>query len=176
MRMMTRTRMTITDIALMGVMTALLEVSVHVMAPLPNVEPVTLLVILFTLFFGKKVFYVLAAYLLFEGSFYGFGLWWISYVYIWPLLALLTLLFRKNESVWFWSLLSGGYGLFFGALCSLPYFLIGGPAAAFTWWVAGIPYDLIHAISNTVLCLVLFIPLNRALKQLNRSRQHLLTR
>lgn len=159
-------KLTVREIALMGVMTAMLEVAVHIMAPLPNVEPVTLLVILYSLFFGPKVFYILAAYLLFEGCWYGFGLWWIMYTYIWPLLAILTCIFRKKDSLWFWCLLSGSFGLFFGALSSIPYFFIGGPAAAFAYWVAGIPFDLIHCVSNAVLCLVLFVPLNHILKQL----------
>ena len=84
----TVSRFTIRDLALMGAMTCLLIVSVHALAPLPNVEPVTLLVILFTLFWGKRVAYILTAYLLLEGCFYGFGLWWVMYAYLWPLLAL----------------------------------------------------------------------------------------
>ena len=162
----TVSRLTIRDLALMGAMTCLLIVSVYALAPLPNVEPVTLLVILFTLFWEKRVAYILTAYLLLEGCFYGFGLWWVMYAYLWPLLALLTFLCRRQKSVWFWSLLSGAYGLFFGALCSIPYFLIGGPSMAFTWWVAGIPYDLVHCLSNGILCMVLFRPLNHVLNRL----------
>lgn len=161
--------LTIKETAIMGTMTAMLEVSVHMMASLPNVEPVTLLIILYTLFFRKKVVYILAAYLIFEGCWYGFGLWWFTYAYIWPLLALITYIFRRQKSVWFWSTVSAAFGLLFGALCSIPYFFIGGPAAAFTWWVAGIPYDLIHSASNGVLCMVLFAPLNRALQQINKT-------
>lgn len=156
-------RLTVREIALMGAMTALLEASVHIMAPLPNIEPVTLLIILYTLFLEKKVIYVLAAYLLLEGCFYGFGIWWIMYSYIWPFLALLTYLFRRKKSLWFWCILSGAFGLLFGSLCSLAYLFTGGAYAAFTWWVSGIPYDLIHCASNIVLCLVLFTPLKNVL-------------
>lgn len=159
-------KLTVKEVALMGIMTAMLEVSVHVMAPLPNVEPVTLLIILYTLFLGKKVFYVLAAYLFFEGCFYSFGIWWAMYAYIWPLLSFVTWVFRKKESVWFWSLLAGAFGLFFGALCSIAWFFAGGAAAAFSWWIAGIPYDLIHCVSNIILCLILLPPLRRALARL----------
>lgn len=163
-------KLTIQEIALMGIMTALLEVAVHAMAVLPNVEPVTLLIILYTIFFGKKVVYILAAYLFFEGCWYGFGLWWVMYAYVWPLLAFLTYLFRKNKSAWFWSVFSGAFGLFYGALCSIPYFFIGGPAMAFAWWVSGIPFDLLHCVSNALLCMVLFVPLQRVLKQLKQQK------
>ena len=159
-------KLTIKELAILGVMTTLLIVSVHALAPLPNVEPVTVLVILFTLSRGKRAGYILAAYLLLEGCWYGFGLWWIMYAYIWPFLALLTWLLRRQQSVWFWSLLASAFGLFFGAMCSIPYLFIGGPSMAFTWWVAGIPYDLIHCLSNGILCMVLFHPLNRVLERL----------
>jgi energy-coupling factor transport system substrate-specific component len=163
--MSTKKKLTTRDIAVMGIMIAVLEASVHAMAPLPNVEPVTLLFILYTLFLGKKVVYILAAYLLLEGCFYGFGLWWIMYLYVWPLLTFLTYLFRKQQSVWFFAIFSGVFGLFFGALCSIPYFFIGGISTAFAWWVSGIPFDLIHCVSNFLLCMVLFQPLRYVLSK-----------
>lgn len=163
--MTTKHKLTTREIAVMGLMVAVLEASVHAMAAIPNVEPVTLLLMLFTLFLGKRVIYVLAAYLLLEGCFYGFGLWWIMYLYIWPLLTFLTYLLRRQRSVWIFASLSGLFGLFFGALCSIPYLFIGGISGAFAWWVAGIPFDLIHCVSNFLLCLVLFLPLRRCLER-----------
>ena len=162
---MTKTNLTVKEIALMGVMIALLVVSVHIMAPLPNIEPVTLLVILYTLFFGKKVVYILASYILLEGCWYGFGIWWVMYLYAWPLLSFLTYLLRKKKSVWCFAILAGAFGLFYGALCSIPYFIVSGPAAGFGWWIAGIPYDIIHCVSNFIICLVLFRPLNYVLQR-----------
>ena len=67
------------------------------------------------------------------------------YLYIWPLLALLAHLFQKREESWFWAVLTGAYGLFFGALCALPYLVICTAwHAALVWWVAGIPHDITH--------------------------------
>jgi energy-coupling factor transport system substrate-specific component len=158
-------KLTTREIAVMGLMIAVLEASVHAMAAIPNVEPVTLLLMLYTLFLGKKVVFVIAAYLLLEGCFYGFGLWWIMYVYIWPLLAFLTYRLRRQRSVWAFAILAGLFGLFFGALCSIPYLFTGGVAGAFAWWVSGIPFDLIHCVSNFVLCLILFQPLRHCLER-----------
>lgn len=166
---MAEAKLTVKEIAVMGVMIAVLMVSVHIMAPLPNIEPVTLLVMLYTLFFGKKTAYILAAYILLEGCWYGFGIWWVMYLYVWPLLAVLTYLLRKKESVFVYATLAGAFGLFYGALCAIPYLFVGGPATAFAWWVAGVPYDLIHCISNVIICLVLFRPLNAVLKRLRRE-------
>lgn len=166
-----RTKITTKDIALTGVMIATLEAAKLALSFVPNVELVTLLIILYTLVFGKRVFYAIAAFVLLEGCLYGFGIWWVMYLYIWPLLAFLTLLFRKQQSVWFWSIFAGGYGLIFGALCAVPYFFLGGWHAAMTWWVAGIPYDLIHCVSNVILCGILFCPLYHVLRKLQNQLQ-----
>ncbi len=155
------------DIALMGMMIATLEVAKYALSFLPNVELVTLLIILYTLYFGNKMPYVLAAFVFLEGCWYGFGFWWIMYLYVWPLLAGITYLLRRQRSVWVFSILSGAFGLMFGALCSLVYLFVGGPAAAFTWWVAGIPYDLIHGVSNFILCSILFYPLRGVLEKIS---------
>lgn len=166
-----RTKITTKDIALTGVMIATLEAAKMALSFVPNVELVTLLIILYTLVFGKRVFYAIAAFVLLEGCLYGFGIWWVMYLYIWPLLAFLTLLFRKQQSVWFWSIFAGGYGLIFGALCAVPYFFLDGWHAAMTWWIAGIPYDLIHCVSNVILCGILFCPLYHVLRKLQNQLQ-----
>ena len=159
------------DIALVGVMIATLEVVKQALAFIPNVEMVTLLIVLYALVFGRRIYYAIPAFVLIEGCLYGFGIWWVMYIYIWPLLAFLTRVFKKQESPWFWAVFTGGFGLLFGALCSIPYFFIDGWYGALTWWVAGIPYDILHGISNAVLCLVLFRPLYTVLKKLEMQIQ-----
>ena len=154
------------DIALVGVMIATLEAVKQALAFLPNVEMITLLIVLYALVFGKRVYYAIPVFILMEGCLYGFGIWWIMYIYIWPLLAFVTRLYRKQESPWFWAIFTGGFGLIFGALCAIPYLFIDGWHGALVWWVAGIPYDILHGISNVVLCLILFRPLYQVLKRL----------
>ena len=153
----------IIDIAELGMMTALLEAGKHALDFLPNVELVTLLLIIFTLHFGLRTIAATFAFTAIETAFFGFQTWVIMYLYMWPALVLIVWLNRRKTSVWFFSILSGLYGLFFGAFCSIPYLFIGGINMAFTWWVAGIPYDIIHCIANFTLCLALFRPLNHAM-------------
>ena len=165
--------LSIKDIALIGVMVAVIEVSKVAMAYLPNIELTSFWLILFTLFFGWKIVLVVPVFILIEGSLYGFGLWWVMYLYAWPLLVLLTWICRKQESVWFWSILSGAFGLCFGLLCSIPYVVIGavdggimnGLYAGFTWWVAGIPWDLTHCVGNFVIMLVLYKPIRAVMRK-----------
>lgn len=164
-------KITLKDIAVTGLMVASIEVAKMALSFLPNIELTSFLLILYTLIFGRKTVFTVPVFILIEGTVYGFSLWWIMYLYAWPLLVLLTYVFKKNTSVWFWSVFSGLFGLMFGALCSIPYFFIGwsggtvmsGIVHAATWWVAGIPWDIVHCIGNFTLMLILYSPARRVL-------------
>lgn len=160
-------QLTIKDIATIGIMVATLEGGKLALSFLPNVEVVTLLIILYTLCFGLKVLYAVFAFVCIETFLYGFGLWVIMYLYVWPLLACITYLFKKQTGTFFWSVLSGFFGLFYGAFCAIPYIFISGFSGAFAWWIAGIPFDILHCVSNFTLMLILYKPLNSTLCKLN---------
>lgn len=150
----------------MAVLSAILLVGQLGMAFLPNIEPVSTLIILYTLTYKKQVFPIIYAFVLLEGIIFGFGIWWVSYLYIWSILALITLLFRKMDSALLWAVISGAFGLLFGVLCAIPHLISGGFYAAFSYWSAGIPYDVLHCIGNFGLTLILYNPLLHLLKRL----------
>ena len=97
----------------------------------------------------------------------GFGLWWWSYIYVWPILYFVVRWLKKfiriDDSI-SWAVVLGFYGLFFGMLFSLAYILIS-PSYAFTYWVSGILFDVIHCIGNFCLCLIAYKPLYAILKR-----------
>ena len=165
-------KFSVIDIAQIGIMVAIIEVSKFALSGMPNIELTSFWLIMFTLFFGWKIVAVVPVFILIEGAFYGVHLWWIMYLYAWPLLVTIVWLFKKNTSAIFWAVVSGIFGLCFGALCSIPYFVIGassggfaaGIRAAVTWWIAGIPWDFIHCFGNFVIMLVLYHPVSRAMK------------
>ena len=161
----------IKDTALVGLMVAFIEAAKFVMAGIPNVELTSFLLIMFSLFLGKRIYFAIPVFILIEGAVYGFGLWWIMYLYAWPLLALITWFVRKKDSVLLYSIISGMFGLCFGALCSIPYLFIGGPAMMFNWWIAGIPFDLIHGPSNFIIMLLLYKPMRRIMDRLSTEEQ-----
>lgn len=156
-------KLTTKDIILIGISLAIMEVLKIALGGLPGVEFVSLLVIIYTLYFRKKIIYLLTAFCIIEGVLYGFGIWWFMYLYIWFILAFVVYLFRYKESAFFWSILCGIYGLIFGLLCSPIYFITGGLNMAISWWIAGLTIDVVHGISNFFLCLILFKPLKRVL-------------
>lgn len=153
---------------------AIMEVCKFALAFLPNIELTSFWLILFTLFFGWKIILAVPAFILVEGYVFGFNIWWFSYLCAWPCLVLVAWIFRRRDSVWFWSILSGTFGLCFGLLCAIPYVVVGtvdgnlrnGLYAGFTWWVAGIPWDFVHCIGNFVLMFILYRPVRAVMRRL----------
>ena len=165
----------IKDIAYIGMAVALIETCKMALAYLPNIELTSFWLIMFTLLLGWKALIIVPIFVAIEASLYGPHVWVIMYLYVWPLLILLTHFFRKNNNVLFWALLSGFFGLSFGALCTpaqiifftKPDTLGAAFKAGFTWWVAGIPYDITHSIGNFSIMLVLYTPIRIAVNKLN---------
>lgn len=152
--------------ALMG---ALLVVGKQVMSGLPNIEPVSLLILLYTLEFPRETSGAIAVFLVLQGVLYGFGLWWAMYIYVWFVLAGVVWLLRRFDHALFWAVVCGLYGLCFGALCAGVYLIARDWAFAVAWWVSGLSYDLGHAAGNFVLTLLLYRPLRRALQTAKRQ-------
>lgn len=137
------------------------------MAGLPNIEPVSLLVILYTLAFGRKALWSIYLYVALECVVWGLNTWSISYLYVWFLLYLASRLLRKMDSPLGWAVVSGSFGLFFGLLCAPVQLCIGGWAYAVSWWISGIPFDLAHCGGNFAMALLLYRPCRRVLEALN---------
>ena len=140
------------------------------MSYLPNIEPVSLFVMLFAVVFGWKALYPIYLYVLMEIMLYGVNFWNINYLYIWTILAVAAIFMRRLQNPVWWALLSGLFGLAFGLLCSPVYMVVGGSVSyGIRWWLAGIPFDIPHAIGNFVIALVLFIPLRNLVSKLYRA-------
>lgn len=163
---MDKNKLTLREIALFGVLGALTFGAKVAMSFLPNIEPVSLFVMLFAVVFGRKCIFPIYLYVVMEILFYGIQLWNINYMYIWAILALVAWLLRKQEHPLVWALISGIFGLLFGALCAPVYLFTGGPGFMISWWISGIPFDVMHCAGNFAMALVLFVPLRRLLVQL----------
>lgn len=156
----------IRDLALYAVLGALTFGAKFAMSGLPNIEPVSLMVMLFAVVFGAQAVYPIGVYIAMEFLVYGPGLWNLCYLYIWFVLAAAAWLLRKMESVLGWSVLSGGFGLAFGLLCAPVDMVVGGAAYALGKVVTGIPFDIAHCVGNFVIALTLFCPLRKRMEML----------
>ena len=159
-------KLTIREITLFAVLGAMMFALQVVMAPLPNIEPVSLLVMIFAAVFGWKALYPVYVFVVMEILFYGISTWNIYYLYVWAVLAFAAILMRKQTQPLAWALLSAVYGLMFGALCGIVDIFIGGFGYAAAKWVSGIPFDLLHCGGNFVIALIIFSPLRTALEKL----------
>ena len=151
---------------LFGILGALTFAAKYVMSFLPNIEPVSLMVMLFAVVFGSKWVYPVYLYVMMEILFYGISLWNINYLYIWAVLAVSAYFLRNMQGRMGWALLAGIYGLMFGALCGIVDIFIGGFGYAVTKWISGIPFDIMHCAGNFFIALVLFEPLRKLMEKL----------
>lgn len=157
------------EITLFGILGAMTFGAKYVMSGLPNIEPVSLLVMVFGAVFGKKAVYPVFCYVVLEFLFYGIGIWNVMYLYIWGILGFGAYLLRSMEQPLGWAILSGSFGLLFGALCAPVDMVIGGIGYAVSKWISGIPFDIAHGIGNFVIALMLFRPVRRLTERLYKE-------
>lgn len=166
---MTISKLSLLELVILSLLGALLFVVQVVLGFLPNIELVSVLIIVYTRVYGWKVFYPIYLFVFLEGVFYGLGTWFIHYLYVWTILALIVLSLRRCSSHALWTLVNSAYGLSFGALCAITYLFLGGIPAALAYWISGIPFDLLHMGGNFLTGLVLCEPLYRLLTRLKQT-------
>ena len=162
-------KLTLRQIALFGVLGALTFGLKVAMSMLPNIEPVSLMVMLFAVVFGWKGLYPVYLYVMMEILYWGINLWNLNYLYVWAILFVLALLLKRMQHPIWWAVLAGLFGISFGLLCSPVYMFMGGNFSfsyGIRWWLSGIGFDVSHAIGNFVIALVLFVPLRNLLTRL----------
>lgn len=163
---MDKAKLTVRQITVFAMLAALTFAAKWVMSPLPNIEPVTLMVMLFGAVFGWKAIFPVAVYVGSEILFYGLGVWNFCYLYIWLIPMGMGMVLRKMDSPLGWAIAAGFFGLAFGALCTPVNLCIGGWAYALSWWISGITFDLLHCAGNFVMAFLLFVPLRKLIEKL----------
>lgn len=146
-----------------------------IMEVLPNVHLVSMLIIVCTVVFGWKAIFPIYVYVFLTGVYAGFAPWWIPYFYIWLFPYLLTLAVPKKLPYKFaffvYIIICGLHGFLYGTLYAPAQALMFGLdfKGMIAWIVAGIPFDMIHGISNCIvatLVLPICIPLKKVYKQI----------
>ncbi len=140
------------------------------LAVLPNIEVITLLIMVYTHKFGIKALIPTYVYVFLEILLNGINLWVIMYLYVWAMLVLMALPFVRLKSqriaVVVLTVIAGLFGLLFGTLCAIPYIFMFDLTYAVSWVVSGLPFDIIHAVSNVITVGVLYIPLIRTMDRI----------
>ena len=163
---MKSSKLTIRELILFGILGSLTFAMKLVMAALPNIEPVTLCLLVYGAVFGCKALYPAYVYVILEILYFGLGTWNFCYLYIWAIPVVAGFTLRTMRRSLGWALVSGVFGLLFGALCGIVDAFIGGAAYAVAKWASGIPFDIAHCLGNFGIALVLFKPLRELLDRL----------
>lgn len=166
--------MPIRKLTRIALLSAILYVSKIALEFVPNVELVSLLTIVYTLVFGWEAILIVTVFNMFELIQWGFGTWWVSYLYAWPILVAITMALKKvvREEFLVWSIVSGIYGLLFGSLFAIVYIPID-TTYALTYWISGLPWDVAHCVANFIVMLILGKPLYKLLHMLHVQKQFL---
>ena len=142
-----------------------------IMEALPNIHLLGMLTITYTIVFRIKALIPIYVYVLLNGLYAGFSMWWIPYLYIWTILWGLTMLIPKNlpnKIKWvIYPTLCGLHGFLFGTLYAPAHALMlkFNLNQTIAWILAGLPWDLLHGVGNIIAGL-LIVPLSTLLKKL----------
>lgn len=162
-------KLTIREIAVFGMLGAVMYVSKMIMELIPNVHLLGTFIVAFTVVYRQKALYPIYVYVFLNGIFCGFAAWWIPYLYIWTVLwAFVMLLPRKMPAKiqpLVYMCVCAAHGFLFGTLYAPAQALIFGLSfqGMIAWIVAGLPWDCIHGVSN-FFCGALIMPIVSVLR------------
>ena len=155
---------------------ALMFTSKIIMEALPNIHLLGMLTMVYTLVFRKKALIPLYLYLIVQGIYAGFAVWWLPYLYVWTVLWGITMLLPKKMPTWLAAIV-------YSTVCALHGFAFGiiyAPGQALlhsynfeqtlAWIATGFAFDVIHGISNLALGL-LIVPLSEILSKLSKRHR-----
>ena len=164
-------RIPLRQLIIFALLAVIMFISKIVMEGLPNIHLLGMLTITYTLVYRWRALIPIYIYVLLNGLFAGFNAWWVPYLYIWTILWGLTMLLPKRMPKWLacvvFPLLCGLHGLAYGTLYAPAQAIMFGlnPEQTVAWIVAGFPFDVIHAVSNLAVGLLIY-PLSNLLKKL----------
>ena len=141
------------------------------MEALPNVHLLGMLTMVYTVVYRVKALVPIYLFVLLNGLFFGFSLWWFPYLYVWTLLWGVTMLLPKDMpdkvSRIVYPTVCCLHGLLFGILYAPGQALMFGLdfKQTLAWIVSGFPFDLVHAVGNLIVG-ILIVPLSKLLNKI----------
>lgn len=144
------------EISLIGILAGVNIASRIALQSLPNIKPVTSIIIIsvmiFGLAFGIKLTIVTT---LVSNIYLGMGIWTLFQILAWIVICLLTQILmdffkkiNKEPYILIMAIFAFLMGYVFGFIVSLEKFVIGGPSLFIVYYLAGLLFDTLHAIGN----------------------------
>ena len=157
--------------AVFAMLGTLMFLSKILMEVLPNIHLLGMFTMIFTIVYRKKALIPLYIYVLINGLYGGFTMWWVPYLYVWTILWGITMLLPKNMpkkiACIVYPVVCGLHGIAFGALYAPAQALMFGFdfKQTIAWIIAGLPFDALHGVGN-LLAGMLILPLSELLKKI----------
>ena len=142
-----------------------------IMEVIPNVHLLGMFTMTYTVVFRRRALIPIYGYVVLNGAYAGFSMWWIPYLYIWTVLWAITMLLPKNMprrvKCVVYPIVCCLHGLAFGTLYAPAQAIMFGFDLEQTvaWIIAGLPWDLIHGVGN-LFAGMLIVPLSELLTKL----------
>ncbi len=171
-------KLTIFEMTLFAMFSAMMFISKIVMEFLPNVHLIGMFVVLLTVVYRKKALIPIYLFVLLSGIYGGFAMWWIPYLYVWTVPWAVVMLLPKNmkktTQMVVYPVICALHGLFFGVLYAPAQMIMFSFdfKQIIAWVLAGLPFDITHAISNLLAGLLIY-PLSVILKKLNKRTDNI---
>ena len=167
-------KLTVREIAIYGMLGAVMYISKMIMEFAPNIHLLGVFIIAITIVYRRKALYPIYTYVFIDGMLHGFGTWWVPYLYVWTILWGIVMLLPKNMpkkiKPLVYMVVCAMHGFLFGVLYAPAQALLFGLSLKGTiaWIVSGLPFDMIHGISN-FFCGMLIMPLVSILRKLESN-------
>ena len=142
------------EITIFAMLGAVMYASKLLMEVAPNIHLLGVFTIAFTVVYRKKALYPIYIYVILNGIFSGFAVWWVPYLYVWTVLwgavMLLPKHLPKKIRALVYMAVCAGHGFLFGTLYAPAQALLFGMSfqGMVSWIIAGLPFDFIHGVSN----------------------------
>lgn len=153
--------MTTKELTRMAMVTAAMVVGRFIFSGIPNIQPMTALVILYTLVFGRKEGLLVALMSLVISNLYlGLGPWTFGQLVGYTGIVLGTALasgLPENRQIIGIAVYAGLAGLLYGMILSFVHAVFFGLQIFLPYYIAGIPFDVAHAVGN-VGFIIMFYP------------------
>ena len=162
------------DLIIFAMLGVIMFVSKYITEALPNIHLLGMLTMTYTIVYRKKALVPIYVFVFLIGLFNGFALWWIPYLYLWTVLWAIAMLLPKNMSkkvaVPVYAIVCALHGLCYGILYAPAQAIMYGLdfKGMITWIVAGFPWDVLHAIGNFAVGL-LIVPIATTLKTFHKT-------
>ena len=167
-------KLKIREIAVFGMLGALMYASKMLMEVLPNIHLLGVFTIAFTVVYRKKALYPIYVFVFLNGIFSGFATWWIPYLYLWTVLwgaiMLIPKIIPKKVQPIVYMAVNACHGFLFGVLYAPMQALLYGLSfkGMLAWIASGLPWDFVHGVSNFISGL-LIVPIVHILRRLENS-------